>query len=642
MVRRRAAETIANWLTRLRRRLTGGPAVSFVYHRNYRLDLQLPEYDTERALRILAYLQQRGLLRRGMLHRPRPASLRRLLLVHSHDYLNSLQHPGALDSIVGHSLDAEQQDSFLASQRAMVGGTLRATKLALRGCCTAVNLGGGLHHALPEQGSGFCAFNDVAVAIETFRGQGFDAPILTVDLDLHDGDGLRTIYADDPTVHTFSIHNRHLGPLEAVESTAVAVGSDVADADYLEVLRRELPPVVQRVRPDLVFYLAGGDPHVEDRMGDARLSLEGLVARDCLVIEELRRLAPPPPCVILLAGGYGPHAWRHGAAFFSWLLTGRADFEPPLELVLPLDQYRRLRRVFANPRRRSSSGRPPGDGRDAGPGGAGPRQDTGAGTGGRRRRASDGLLDDDWALTEADLGWNLGAPTRLFLDRFSRHGLELALEEAGILERLRAGGYRRLRVEIDVHDPLGDMLRVVNHEGEPLALLELKLRVDTALRRERRFLRVEWLLLQDAQQRFRLDRRLLPGQHYPGLGLLRDVSAGLIVLCERLELDGLVFVPAQYYIADRALIVARFLEPTAEARFRAVQSALRHLRLEEASAAVEAGRVRDAVSGEVYDYEPAPMLIPVAGDLADEAAAARHRRAVEAAGRGLKFTVVED
>ena len=117
MIRWRPAEMIAAWCTRLHRRLAGVPATSFVYHRSYRFDLQLPEYDTERALRILAYLQQRHLLRRGMLHRPRPASLRRLQLVHDHDYLEALQHPGALDTIVGHTLDAAQQDSFLVSQR---------------------------------------------------------------------------------------------------------------------------------------------------------------------------------------------------------------------------------------------------------------------------------------------------------------------------------------------------------------------------------------------------------------------------------------------------------------------------------------------------------------------------------------------
>jgi acetoin utilization deacetylase AcuC-like enzyme len=572
---------------------------AFVYHPAYRLDLDLPEYDTERSLKILSYLEQRKLMRPGLLHRPRPASLRRLQLVHTRAYLERLQYPGALDTIVGHRFDPEAQDAFLRSQRAMVGGTIRATKLALAGGGVAVNLGGGLHHALADRGSGFCAFNDVAIAIVTYRQLGFTAPILTLDLDLHDGDGLRTLFADDPSVHTFSIHNRHLGPVDAVASTSIAVGTEIADDAYLDLLARELPAVVQRVRPGLVFYLAGGDLHVEDQRGDARLSLEGLVDRDRFVLDELRRLDPPPSCVILLAGGYGPHAWRHGAAFFSWLLTGEADYQPPLDLTLPLDQYRRLSRWLANP--------DPGD------------------------RRSDAVDDDDWGLTEDDLGWGRGLGARRFLTRFSLHGVELALEQAGLLQRLRERGHRRLRVEFELGDPLGDTLRVVCRDDQPLTLVELKLRIDGTADPPRRYLAIEWLLLQDARERFVLERRLLPGQHYPGLGLLRDVAAMLIVLAERLEVDGVTFVPAHYYIADRARFVARFLDPVEEARFVAVQRALRHLRLSEASDAVEAGRVRDARTGEPYVYRPAGFVIPVATELRSGATAQEHQRRVEEA-----------
>jgi hypothetical protein len=173
-----------------------------------------------------------------------------------------------------------------------------------------------------------------------------------------------------------------------------------------------------------------------------------------------------------------------------------------------------------------------------------------------------------------------------------------------------------------------------------MSLLELKLRIDATLDPRRRFLRVEWLLLQDARQRFRLDRPLLPGQSYPGLGLLRDVSAVLVVLCEELSLDGLVFVPAQYYIADRALFVARFLDPQEEARFRAVQRALSHLKLREASEAVAAGRVRDLRTGEVYRYEPSLFLLPVAEDLRAGEALAKHRQRVLEAGADLTFELV--
>ena len=85
---------------------------------------------------------------------------------------------------------------------------------------------------MPDAGLGFCVFNDVAVAIRRLRGRGFAEPVLVVDLDLHDGNGTRRIFADDPTVHTFSIHNDHWGDTEAVASTSIALGPDVGDAPF--------------------------------------------------------------------------------------------------------------------------------------------------------------------------------------------------------------------------------------------------------------------------------------------------------------------------------------------------------------------------------------------------------------------------
>ena len=235
--------------------------------------------------------------------------------------LHSLEDPGALTPVLGFRLDAREADRFLCFQRLTCGGTLRAARSALYRRQVMVNLGGGLHHAEADRGSGFCVFNDVAVAIRSLRRQGFDRPILVIDLDLHDGDGTRAIFADDATVHTFSIHNRDLGQANAVADTRLALGSGVEDRQYLEAVRGHLPPVFADFKPGLVFYLAGSDPGVDDKLGDWRITLDGLLARDRLVMELVRPFAgngPTIPTVILLAGGYGPLAWRHGAALFSW------------------------------------------------------------------------------------------------------------------------------------------------------------------------------------------------------------------------------------------------------------------------------------------------------------------------------------
>ena len=583
----------------------------FVIHQKYRVDLPFPQYDARRPFRVLSYLEMRHLLERGMLRRPRPVSLKRLQLVHDPAYLASLEEPNALEPILGLRLDSRQQDDFLAFQRLVCGGTVHALRYAYYHRAIGVNLGGGFHHATRTSGSGFCAFNDVAVAIAMLRERGLDERVLVVDLDLHDGDGTRAVFADDPSVHTYSLHNTDLGGPQAVEATSVALGADVDDATLLQTLQETLPPVVDRFAPDLAIYLAGSDPSVDDGLGNWRLTLAGMLQRDRFVMATLADAKPsstpvrrqPPgdvpgrtvgiPCAILLAGGYGRRSWRHAAAFFSWLLTGNSRLDVPLELELPVDNYRRLARLMRHPGLRHDERAP--------------------GRGGSSRAEDD---RDDWGLSEDELD-GLGRPAAndLFLGLFTRYGLELALERAGLLDRLRQLGFRGARLLIDPPDPLGHTMRIVTNDEQALVLLEIRLRVDRTVEPGRSYLAVEWLLLQDTRSRLQLDRPLLPGQKYPGLGLLRDTAAVLVVLCERLGLDGLTFTPSHYHLSALSRPMAFAADPAAEGRFQAVSHAVAHLRLQEASAAVEAGGVVDMRTGRPYRWRPARLVIPVGEDL---------------------------
>ena len=575
-----------NWLKHAfgKRRAPAGPR--FVIHQRYELDLLPPsEYDAIRPFRILSYLEKKKLLKPGVLRRPWPVSLRRLQTVHDPEYLASLENPGALESIIGFPIDEEKQDRFLAFQRIVCGGTLEAARNALSHHGTTVNLGGGFHHAFPAGGSGFCVFNDVALAVMSLRRRGLTEPILIVDLDLHDGDGTRAYFADDPSVYTFDIHNHTLGSPAAVASTCLALGADVDDETYLTALRTHLPPVIEAVQPGFVFYIAGCDPAVEDKLGDWRISSDGLLARDRFVMEHLPAGVPR---AILIGGGYGRRAWRHSAAFLSWLLTGDADLDIPLELELPIDYYRRLTRLMKVPRllpdewdaRRKSSG-------------------------------DDSDSAGDWGLNDEDLGLGGARRPRLFLDLFSRHGVEMTLEGSGLLDRLRQRGLRDLRLTMDLDDPAGHTLRLLTADEEPMVVMEIRLRVDRAREPGRAYLILEWLLIQDAGSRFGMSEPLLPGQQYPGLGLLRDTGAMLVVLCEKLGLDGLVFTPSHFHLASLARPLARNRDPRREGRFLAVQRTLRGMRLREASDAVESGQVVDKRTGRPLIWEPAPLIIPV-------------------------------
>lgn len=581
-------------------RLFRSGGAEIVYSGRYVMDLPATPADPQRGERILTFLHSEGLIRRGDLHWPQPAQARDLALVHTDDYLDALVQPGALLRVVGVELSQADEDRFLTLQRTMVGGTLLATRLALSRRRPAINLGGGLHHAHADRGGGFCAFNDAAIAIAQAREAGFSQPVLVIDLDLHDGDGTRSIFAGDPTVHTFSIHNRAWDESEgAVASTAIALGPGVEDDEYLGVLERRLPPVIREVEPGLVLYLAGCDPAASDALGDWRISDEGMLARDRRVVAEVRKGAGRVPLVVLLAGGYGTGAWRYSARFFSWLLTGKSALEPPSTEDLVLTRYRHLRSLFT------------------------PAELTTAPNG------------DDWGLTEEDLMMGAVPKRTRFLGYYSTHGVEIALERLGFLARLREMGYPRPVLDFQLDHPAGQTVRIFGDASQQELLVELRARVDRRTLPDRALLFVEWLMLQNPLSEFKAHRPALPGQKHPGLGLLRDVVSMLVLVCERLELDGLAFVPSHFHLAAQSRKHLRFLRPEDAGRFRALCRALEGLPLSAATRALHEGRVYDAASGETVRWQPALMVLPVSERLRQSTAHEAYEEAARKAADAL-------
>jgi acetoin utilization deacetylase AcuC-like enzyme len=164
-----------------------------------------------------------------------------------------------------------------------------------------VHLGGGLHHAFPNHGEGFCPFNDVAVAIRVLQSQGVERAAV-IDLDVHHGNGTAFIFESDPRVFTFSMHQQYNYPMwKPRGSLDIGLPDGVHDARFLHELERALPQVIAH-RPDCVFYLAGADPYEDDQLGGLRLTKDGLRRRDQAVIHAVRRAGVP--LVVTLAGGY--------------------------------------------------------------------------------------------------------------------------------------------------------------------------------------------------------------------------------------------------------------------------------------------------------------------------------------------------
>jgi acetoin utilization deacetylase AcuC-like enzyme len=219
-------------------------------------------------------------------------------------------HPDYVRRVLSCSLSpAEEKRIGLPVNKAVVdrarlasGGTILAARLALAhgiACQTA----GGSHHAHHDFGSGYCVFNDVAVAAAVMRAEGRVRRILIIDLDVHQGDGTAAIFRDVPEITTFSIHGDKNFPVRKARSDYdLALADGIGDEDYLDLVNSHIPRLIAAHHPELIFYNAGVDPHIDDRLGRFHLSHDGIKARDCAVIDHCR--GAEIPLVTVVGGGY--------------------------------------------------------------------------------------------------------------------------------------------------------------------------------------------------------------------------------------------------------------------------------------------------------------------------------------------------
>jgi acetoin utilization deacetylase AcuC-like enzyme len=241
-----------------------------------------------------------------------PASDGELALAHTPAYVDAVVH-GALSAAQQREIGFPWSPAMVERARRSVGATVQAFRVALAGEGVAANIAGGTHHAYPDKGSGFCVFNDVAVAARLLqaewarRGAAQRARPLRVaiiDLDVHQGNGTARIFRDDPSVFTLSLHGARNFPFRKEPSDCdVELPDGCGDAEYLEALEWALGELERRFAADAVLYLAGADPHEGDRLGRLKLTDDGMEARDRRVFEWAwqRRL----PLAMVMAGGYG-------------------------------------------------------------------------------------------------------------------------------------------------------------------------------------------------------------------------------------------------------------------------------------------------------------------------------------------------
>lgn len=183
------------------------------------------------------------------------------------------------------------------------GATLAAARVALKRGWGA-NLAGGTHHAGHAKGEGFCVFNDAAITARVLQAEAAVERVAVIDCDVHQGNGTAAIFADDPSVFTFSIHGARNYPFrrEVASDLDIDLPDGTGDSEYLQALESALDYVLRYHQPELVIYLAGADPFEDDRLGRLKLTKGGLLARDEMVLGRLQ--AARIPLAIAMAGGY--------------------------------------------------------------------------------------------------------------------------------------------------------------------------------------------------------------------------------------------------------------------------------------------------------------------------------------------------
>lgn len=257
---------------------------------------------------------------------PQPASDDDIRLVHTEAYVHKLR-AGSLSMMEQAVMEIPYSKELVDAFWLSAGGSILAARLALKDQC-AFNIGGGFHHAFPDHGEGFCMVHDVAVAIRKMQQEGLIRRAMTVDTDVHHGNGTAAIFppstrgghtlpsalpgstgapdSNEQTVFTISLHQANNYPaVKPPSAIDVNLPDRTGDDDYLRWLDNAFSSGLRQITPDLICYIAGADPYREDQLGGLALSIEGLKERDRLVFRVAK--ARGIPVMVTLAGGYARH-----------------------------------------------------------------------------------------------------------------------------------------------------------------------------------------------------------------------------------------------------------------------------------------------------------------------------------------------
>lgn len=253
---------------------------------------------------IPAQLLREGVITPEQLFAPQPATEASILLTHTAAYWQQLRDQ-TLTPREQRKIGFPQSPELTMREIVIAQGTIDIALHALEQGI-GFNVAGGTHHAFADHGEGFCLLNDFAIAANYLLAQQRIRQALVIDLDVHQGNGTAALFADNPHVYTFSMHGAHNYPFhKEVSDWDIPLADGMDTATYLQLLEEALPVLINRVKPDLVFYLSGVDILETDKFGKLKVTPQGCRERDEMVFHSLKK--HHIPCAVAMGGGYSTH-----------------------------------------------------------------------------------------------------------------------------------------------------------------------------------------------------------------------------------------------------------------------------------------------------------------------------------------------
>ena len=250
-----------------------------------------------------AQLLHEGTCEESNFFKPDNPDLRNVYAVHDEQYVSDLQSL-SIDQKMARRIGFPLSKQLIERELILSQGTIKACDYAMK-YGIAMNIAGGTHHAFSYKGEAFCLLNDQAIGARYVQKKYGVKKVLMVDLDVHQGNGTAEIFQKDTSIFTFSMHGQSNYPFVKENSDLdIALSNDCGDQEYLQILKRTLPDLIQTQQPDFIFYLSGVDVINSDKLGKLGMTIEGCKERDRFVLDTCFTNQIPVMCS--MGGGYSP------------------------------------------------------------------------------------------------------------------------------------------------------------------------------------------------------------------------------------------------------------------------------------------------------------------------------------------------